>query len=289
LGSGNAFQVDATARPAIFLVEGSDRVGQGIPPVAPSCGSGGVAVSGQPVAVAFDANAKFVVQSREPATLELEDHTVIRLSDVSHDDTGMAMFHMNTGGGMACSSCHPEGVEDGHTWSFSKFGLRRTQALAGGVGLGAPFHWSGDLATFDDLMKEVMISRMALPVAVSAQQNAALLDWLGRLEAPSVADNLDEQAVARGRTLFEGPSQSCFACHSGAMFTDDTLHDVGTGGEFVTPSLIGVGLRAPLMHDGCAVNLRARFGACGGGDFHGMTSKLSDAEIDDMVAFLRSL
>ena len=73
------------------------------------------------------------------------------------------------------------------------------------------------------------------------------------------------------------------------MFSDDTLHDVGTGGEFVTPSLIGVGLRAPLMHDGCAVNLRARFGACGGGDSHGKTSHLSDGEYDDMVAFLRSL
>ena len=55
------------------------------------------------------------------------------------------------------------------------------------------------------------------------------------------------------------------------------------------PSLVGVGGRAPYMHDGCAATLRDRFGACGGGDNHGHTSQLSDAELADLIAYLDSL
>jgi hypothetical protein len=43
------------------------------------------------------------------------------------------------------------------------------------------------------------------------------------------------------------------------------------------------------MHDGCAKTLRDRFGACGGGDKHGVTSKLTSAELDDMLAYLDSI
>jgi hypothetical protein len=35
--------------------------------------------------------------------------------------------------------------------------------------------------------------------------------------------------------------------------------------------------------------LRDRFGACGGYDKHGVTSHLSDAQIDDLVVYLESL
>jgi len=54
------------------------------------------------------------------------------------------------------------------------------------------------------------------------------------------------------------------------------------------PGLLGVGLRAPLMHDGCARTLRDRFGLCGGAD-HGGTAGLAGADIDALVAFMRSL
>jgi hypothetical protein len=56
----------------------------------------------------------------------------------------------------------------------------------------------------------------------------------------------------------------------------------------VTPSLLGVGLRSPLFHDGCAKSVAERFGPCGGAN-HGNTSQLSAAEQADLIAFLRSL
>jgi hypothetical protein len=243
---------------------------------------------GEPTAVAFDPAGRYLVQSREPAMLTLEDDTVITLSAEPRFDTGLAMFHLNSSGGISCASCHPEGGEDGHTWSFRQVGLRRSQALEGGASSRGPFHWSGDLATFDDLFGEVMMKRMALPVTPPAESIAALAGWIDTIPALAPAEGLDPALVARGEALFFDPELRCDKCHSGPTFSDDQMWDVGTGGEFVTPSLLGVGLRAPLMHDGCARDLKARFGVCGG-SAHGDVSLLPASDIDALVAYLKTL
>ncbi len=243
---------------------------------------------GEPVAVAFDEGNNWIVQSREPAQLELKNKTIIKLADDSRADTGMQMFHVNTGGGISCQSCHPEAAEDGHTWNFT-VGPRRSQDLRGGASGRAPFHWSGDLADFDHLFEEVMMKRMSLAADVTAEQRAALRDWIDTVPAELTADDLDAEAVARGRVLFTNEEVGCAKCHGGADYTDNVAHDVGTGGLFITPSLVGINSRAPLFHDGCALTLTSRFSVCGGGDSHGITSKLTNAERDDLVTFMRSL
>jgi hypothetical protein len=73
------------------------------------------------------------------------------------------------------------------------------------------------------------------------------------------------------------------------LYTNNALVFVGTGGMFKVPSLVGVAARAPYMHDGCAATLRDRFGTCGGGDAHGRTSGLTEAQLADLAAFLESL
>jgi hypothetical protein len=56
------------------------------------------------------------------------------------------------------------------------------------------------------------------------------------------------------------------------------------------PSLVGIGYRAPFIHDGCAATLRDRFDPkCGGGDLHGKTSGLTEEQIGDLVAYLETL
>ncbi|HWP05118.1 MAG TPA: cytochrome-c peroxidase, partial [Polyangiaceae bacterium] len=291
VGSGNSWSVKSDL-PNLFL--DTLDVSTGGPPVSfggNACG-GAQAVQhhqpGEPVAVTFDAAGKYVIQSREPAMLELEGDVFIPLATDSHFDTGFAMFHMNSGTGISCASCHPEGGDDGHTWVFSEVGMRRSQALEGKVGSRAPFHWSGDLTTFEDLFSEVMIKRMALPVVPPNEDVGALKSWLDTIPALAPADDLDPALVERGRTLFSDPDVACINCHAGPEYTDNELHDVGTSGTFVTPGLLGVGLRAPLMHDGCARTLRDRFGLCGGAD-HGGTAGLAGADIDALVAFMRSL
>jgi len=246
-----------------------------------------VKLEGQPVAVAFSAAGTYIVQSREPATLSFEDGTVVRLSEESHADSGHQMFHMNSGVGIACASCHPEGGDDGHVWRFPE-GLRRTMPLEGGVLQRAPFHWDGTLGDMGSLVSAVMVTRMALAAEPSADQIAAMGAFLEQLPNLPPADGLDPVAVTRGEAIFRRADVACASCHSGPQFTDNLLADVGTGGKFVTPTLLGVGLRPALFHDGCAKSIVHRFGVCGG-KAHGKPELLSADERADLITFLRSL
>lgn len=246
-----------------------------------------ITIKGQPVAVAFDHAGKYLVQSREPATLEFEDGSSVELSRESHADTGALMFHMNSGIGISCSSCHPEGGEDGHVWHFNE-GFRRSMPLDGGVMARAPFHWDGTLGDMSQLVNEVMLKRMALSRLPSSAQIAALGGYLDQLPNVPSVDGLDAAAVKRGEALFNRSDVACASCHSGPQFTNNQLVDVGTGGMFVTPTLLGVGVRPALFHDGCAKSINQRFGPCGGTD-HGKPERLSVDERADLVEFLRSL
>ena len=96
-------------------------------------------------------------------------------------------------------------------------------------------------------------------------------------------------AAGRGEALFHSDAVGCSGCHSGPSLTDGGRRDVGTGGTFKVPSLVGIGFRAPYLHNGCAPTLADRFGPCGGGDSHGQTSHLGPAEIADLVAYLETL
>ncbi|RYZ05077.1 MAG: cytochrome-c peroxidase [Myxococcales bacterium] len=294
LAVGNAWNLpNGATRANLFLASSAEVTSGGL---AVPCGGAGstsgtsvsVAVGGEPVAVAFDANGRWVAQSREPARLTFEGGATLSLATDSRFDTGFAMFHLNTGGGIACASCHPEAGEDGHTWQFS-FGPRRSQTLEGGASQRAPFHWSGDLGDFDALVDEVMMKRMSLFADVDPGQRAALRDWLDSVPKAPTADGLDPRQVERGRLLFNDEELACATCHSGSDYTDNLAHDVGTGEAFVTPSLVDVNMRAPLFHDGCAATLAGRFGPCGGGDKHGITSRLTRGEEADLVAFMQSL
>jgi len=273
-------------KPKIAIVD------PGAGPVDPNGGcafpSEDAEIEGEPTAVAFHGE-QIVIQSREPAQLQVlgPNGFKIPLSADSRADTGLALFHMDAGPGLACASCHPEGMEDGRVWEFAGLGSRRTQNLGGGIMDTAPFHWAGDLSDFPSLVHEVFESRMG-----SARPNhlqlAAFGKWIDTV--PAVIPALtDSTVVERGRALFEGTEAGCSTCHSGAQFTNNQTVDVGTGGFFQVPSLLGVGSRAPFMHTGCAPTLRDRFGACGGGDLHGTTSSLNAAQIDDLVAYLESL
>ncbi|MEJ7603658.1 MAG: hypothetical protein WKG01_37570 [Kofleriaceae bacterium] len=203
-------------------------------------------------------------------------------------DAGRTVFHATTPVGLACASCHPEGRDDGLVWDFAELGKRRTQNLSGGILSRAPYHWSGDMTDLHVLMDDVFANRMAAGAATRSQQ-LSLGPWLDRLPAPLAAPAADPAAVGRGKILFESAALACVTCHSGQALTTNELKNVGTGGMFKVPSLVGVGGRAPYMHDGCAATLLDRFGSCGGSDAHGVTSQLGAAQLADLVAFLETL
>jgi hypothetical protein len=248
------------------------------------------AAPGQLVAVAFTANGNVVVQSREPARLEIITLPTppIVLADNSRRDTGHDLFHQTTPGVIACASCHPEGGEDGRVWKFARIGGRRTQSLRGGITDTAPFHWDGDLRDLSKLLAEVYTGRMGGHL-VNAEQASAAERWLASIPNLRPSPPVDKETVTRGRELFFSARTRCGSCHRGDDFASPTNTAVGTGGCFQVPQLHSLAFRAPYLHDGCAATLRDRFTTCGGKDQHGRTSILSAVELDDLIAFLESL
>ena len=247
---------------------------------------------GQPIAVAYFGADKLVVQSREPAMLAFADGRNVTLSTISREDTGHSVFHANAGGFLACASCHAEGNDDGRTWTFTCEGTRRTQSLQTGLRGTEPFHWSGDQPDFAHLMTDVFVGRMSGP-KLPADQGEALLTWMDTQPRPTRAAPADAAAVERGRALFtDTKNAACSVCHlPSANYTNHVTVDVGTGGAFQVPSLVGIGSRGPYMHNGCAKTLRDRLTdpSCSGGDKHGKTSDLTSAQVSDLIAFLETI
>ncbi|MCA9607080.1 MAG: c-type cytochrome, partial [Myxococcales bacterium] len=149
------------------------------------------------------------------------------------------------------------------------------------------------------------------PKAGLSEALDALAAWIASLDtfgtSPFRAIDSDD-ARARGRALFEDATVGCTGCHAAPTYTDSAfvggvpvLHDVGTlgpgsgqrlGGPLEgldTPSLRGLWRTAPYLHDGSAATLREVLTTRNPGDAHGVTSHLDDAQIDDMIAFLRAL
>lgn len=128
--------------------------------------------------------------------------------------------------------------------------------------------------------------------------------------------NSMNEAQQRGWELFRGKG-ACTTCHAGDNFSDDLYHKMGIGlsdaGEgtdkgrldaskdpadaykFRTPTLRNVTRTAPYFHDGSVADLRTAVKTMAGGpkreglDPNYADRGLTDAEVDDLVAFLGAL
>jgi len=238
------------------------------------------------VAVALTADGRSVTMTRDPLRITVEGQVSFEGGGLN-PNRGFELFHTNTPSFTACASCHPEGGEDGITWNFAGTGLRRTQTLLGGLLETAPFHWSGDQADMSAIMQGGFMQRMGASSGTRPDDARDIGAWLEAQPLPA-RSVVASDAVERGRVVFEDGASACASCHSGERFTNNASMDVGTGGAFQVPSLLGVGFRAPYLHDGCAPSLEAVLaGTCTSG--HGNTDALDAAALADLVAYLRSL
>jgi mono/diheme cytochrome c family protein len=255
-------------------------------------------IAGQTTAVAYEPNGELLVQTREPAAIWIVPSfaavsgavdawaSSIPLSTVSVQDTGNDIFHTHAGALIACASCHPEGGDDGHVWLLDG-NKRRTPSLRGTIAGTAPYHWPGDEADFAAIVKNVYVQRMS-GAALTTDQTAALSAWVNAIPAPPAPTWVDAAAAAAGRAIFERADVGCTACHNGTKMTNNATVDVGTGGAFQVPPLVGVGWRTPLLHDGCAGTIADRFAKCATTQ-HGNTSSLSPMDVTNLTAYLETL
>ena len=84
-------------------------------------------------------------------------------------------------------------------------------------------------------------------------------------------------------------------CHPPPLYTDLKQYDLGLGAgldreqAFDTPTLIEAWRTGPWLHDGRSSSLREVLTVHNPEGRHGSTAELGEAELDDLVAFLRSL
>ncbi|MCB9597315.1 MAG: c-type cytochrome [Sandaracinaceae bacterium] len=230
---------------------------------------------------------------------------------------------------LSCATCHLDGEGDGLVWDFTQRGegLRNTIELRGRAGR-APLHWTANFDEVQDfehdirggqggegflpddvfhaMMRDETLGGPKAGLSPELDALAAYVASLDRFGTSPYRAIDDDAARARGAALFEGAG--CPTCHAGEAYTDSAfvggepvLHDVGTlgagsgsrlGGPLTgldTPTLRGLWRTAPYLHDGSAPTLREVLTTRNAADTHGVTSSLTDAEIDDLVAFLRSL
>jgi cytochrome c553 len=188
-------------------------------------------------------------------------------------------------GVMACSNCHPEGRADGLTWRLGP-SIMQTPILAGRVGDTAPYKWDGQDPSLTRSLRHTM-ERLGGHVLAN-DDIAAIIAYLESLPPPRPRKPKDPEAVARGRAVFE--AEACDGCHAGPKLTDRNQHDLGTTmAQVDTPSLLGLAHSRPYYHDGSAHDLWTLL--TDRGLIHEMadTSKLSDAQLRDLAAYLESL
>jgi YVTN family beta-propeller protein len=228
---------------------------------------------------------------------------------------------------IACSSCHPDGHSDGRVWHNPE-GLRKTPSFMG-LAHTHPLHWSADRDEVQDfeytirgrLMQGPGLLRGSIKPKIDFEPTELSENLAGRskdLDALAIYSNSFDFTLSphipapgklsadaeRGKKVFFSESVGCAKCHSGPYYSDSTLkkpfnlHDVGTGGDdplerigpkYDTPTLLGVYRTAPYLHHGKAKTLRDVLTTCNKDDKHGKTSHLKPNEIDDLIAFLKSL
>jgi len=131
-------------------------------------------------------------------------------------------------------------------------------------------------------MDETFTRRMSAPILddEGITQVGTWLDTLPEVAAPAQ----DPEAAVRGESAFG--TEGCVDYHAGPRFTDKRSVDVGTGGAFQVPSLLGLAVRGPWMHDGCADSIGAVLEGCAGAPHGGVSDPALRA---DLVAYLETL
>ena len=212
-------------------------------------------------------------------------------------ERGRKIFHDSfdvrvSADGRACASCHPDGRDDGNTWSTPD-GPRQTPSLAGRIAGSGPYGWFGRHPTLDSHLAETMHRLGGRGFAGKGDRAdlAALETYLTKMKAP-VVPTVDDPRVRVGRALFHDAKQGCGTCHAEGS-TDRVRHDVGSGHaeessmQFDTPSLAFVSATAPYFHDGRYATLDELLAK--GNDRMGHAKHLDADQRASLVAYMDSL
>ena len=192
------------------------------------------------------------------------------------DDTRLAFD------GVACASCHPDGREDGLTWSTPE-GPRQTPMLAGRLHDTGPYGWTRGVGTLSGYI-ETTVDRLG-GKGIDPSELAALSSFIERMPGPETSLAASPSAD-RGHRLFLGAG--CAECHLDGDRTDKHAHALGGDSTaYDTPALRFIGLTAPYFHDGRYPTLQALLADPSNG--MGLPDRISVQDRTDLSAYLETL
>jgi YVTN family beta-propeller protein len=198
-------------------------------------------------------------------------------------------------GWQSCASCHPDGRADGLNWDLLNDGVGNPNNVKSLVlaHLTPPAMISGVRAdSYTAVRTGFRHILLADPGPEVARDVDAYMEGLRPVPGPGATAG---PAIVRGKALFEAPRIGCAACHPPPLYTDLKMHDVGSKAAsdrrstFDTPSLVESWRTAPYLHDGRHLTFQALLRDGRHGAPRGSETWLTDDQIDDLVAFLRSL
>jgi cytochrome c peroxidase len=195
----------------------------------------------------------------------------------------------------SCASCHPDGRADGLNWDLLNDGMgnpKNTKSLL----LAHQTPPAMITGIRDRAETAVRTGIRYIQFAHRPEDDTLAIDeYLKSLQpipSPHLEDGQLSKAAKRGEQIFT--KAGCSNCHTGPLRTDMKMYDVGTGigretgQKFDTPTLIEIWRTAPYLYDGRARTIQELLTKDNRDNKHGITSNLSDSEIEDLTAFILS-
>jgi YVTN family beta-propeller protein len=222
--------------------------------------------------------------------------SVVRQGEFNFNDASICFQ-----GWQSCASCHSSDARvDGLNWDNLNDGIGnpknvKSLLLAHKT---APSMW---LAVRESAEIAVRAGIKNSLFTVQPEESAVALDEYLKSLKPIPSPQLLEdgelsKAAQRGKKLFFDERVGCSDCHKPPLYTDQKSHDVGTVStydkntdRFDTPSLIEVWRTAPYLHDGSAAEIRDVLTTRNTKHQHGSISRLTQEQIDNLVAYVLSL
>jgi YVTN family beta-propeller protein len=208
----------------------------------------------------------------------------------------------------SCNTCHSDGHTNGLDFDtlndgsqdlsrFHKRSRKKVPTLRR-VTKTKPWTWHGWQTDLEDAMIESFTKSMQGPKPQKADVQA-LLAYLDTIEYPPnpyrEADGSLTQAAQRGREVFRSTKAACNTCHGGPELTDGKIHIAGleergdTYRGYNPPSLRGLYDKDPYLHDGRSKSLRDALSGPHSAESVTGLGELTEAELDDLIAYLKTL
>jgi YVTN family beta-propeller protein len=205
----------------------------------------------------------------------------------------------------SCRSCHPDGHVDGLSYDFDTSGigdnLLDNRSLMGVAGT-EPFKWNGKNPSLEVQCGPRFARVLMRTDPIPPGDLRDLTTFIKSLPPSRVARSADGRltpAQERGNAIFfatrtpdgkEIPQERrCSTCHRPPLYSVRLSFDVGTGGMFDTPHLLGIATTAPYLHDGRAQTLEELWTTYNTNDMHGVSSYMNKIQLNDLIDFLKTL